>query len=346
MRYSDGLPRRYGGPRDSGLRVVQSVGAEERVSNNEGWAEMTDQLVPSSRVWRKEGKQVIEERASGPIVPIFILGTGHSGTTILYNMIGYHPDVTWFSRYSRPWIRWDAPQDGVFSGLSRICRGIASWSLAETDRALRKVPYPWQKGDSLIRRVIPEPNEVSRIWQRLLPESGSDVAGHAHAIRELLSAHSRFFHLRFIVVKYPRLNRHVDLLRAVYPTSRFLHIVRDGRAVAFSLQQKLMGTRGLRKHEALRQAADRWIETIRQVSTLPTEDVLELRYEDLCADCHGMLRKILEFVGLEVSSFPFDRIPVTLTPTNKRWLATVEPTELQLLEKRLEPSLSRYGYLA
>ena len=88
------------------------------------------------------------------------------------------------------------------------------------------------------------------------------------------------------------------------------------------------------------------VQTIKQVSALPQEDVLELRYEDLCDDCHGILRKLLEFVGLEVSAFPFDRVPASIEPTNKRWLANVDPTELQLLEERLERSLSRYGYLA
>jgi hypothetical protein len=290
---------------------------------------------------------VIEERTSEPIVPIFILGVAHSGTTILYNMIGYHPDVTWFSRYNRPWIRWDAPQHGFLSGLSRIGRGMASWTLSETDRALRKFPYPWQKdgNQNLIRRAIPEPYEAARIWQRLLPEPGVDVADHAQAIRQVLSAHCRFWHLRFIVVKYPTLNSHIDLLRAAFPASRFLHIVRDGRSVAFSLREKFMRKES-RKQEALRQSADYWVETIKHVSALPREDVLELRYEDLCDDCHGMLRKILEFVGLEVSAFPFDRVPANLTATNKRWLTDIDPTELQLLEERLEPYLTRYGYLA
>jgi len=142
---------------------------------------------------------VIDERGTRPVVPIFILGAAHSGTTILYNMIGYHPDVTWFSRYNRPWIRWDAPQDGYLNGLSRIGRGIVTWTLSETDRALRKLPYPWQKGDSLIRRAIPEPIEAGRIWQRLIPEPGSDVGTSAQAIRELLAAHCGFWRVRFVV---------------------------------------------------------------------------------------------------------------------------------------------------
>ena len=32
--------------------------------------------------------------------PIFIIGVGRSGTTILYNLLSIHPELCWFSRYS------------------------------------------------------------------------------------------------------------------------------------------------------------------------------------------------------------------------------------------------------
>ena len=32
--------------------------------------------------------------------PIFIIGSGRSGTTILYKLLSIHPEVCWFSNYS------------------------------------------------------------------------------------------------------------------------------------------------------------------------------------------------------------------------------------------------------
>ena len=32
--------------------------------------------------------------------PVFVFGVDHSGTTILYRMLAYHPDLTWFSQFS------------------------------------------------------------------------------------------------------------------------------------------------------------------------------------------------------------------------------------------------------
>jgi len=32
--------------------------------------------------------------------PIFIVGSGRSGTTVFYNLMSLHPEVSWFSNYS------------------------------------------------------------------------------------------------------------------------------------------------------------------------------------------------------------------------------------------------------
>src|SRR5262245_41989498 len=31
--------------------------------------------------------------------PIFVIGTGRSGTTLFFQMLGFHPDLAWFSTY-------------------------------------------------------------------------------------------------------------------------------------------------------------------------------------------------------------------------------------------------------
>ena len=46
-----------------------------------------------------------------PLV-IFVMGAQHSGTTILYKMIALHPDVTWFSQFSK--------RDGSIPGRFRF----------------------------------------------------------------------------------------------------------------------------------------------------------------------------------------------------------------------------------
>ena len=38
--------------------------------------------------------------AAPEMSPVFVFGADHSGTTILYRMLAYHPDLTWLSQFS------------------------------------------------------------------------------------------------------------------------------------------------------------------------------------------------------------------------------------------------------
>ena len=47
--------------------------------------------------------------------PIFIIGSGRSGTTILYRLLCLHPDLCWFSNYSNRF-----PYLPVLSSIQRL----------------------------------------------------------------------------------------------------------------------------------------------------------------------------------------------------------------------------------
>ena len=47
--------------------------------------------------------------------PVFILGTGRSGTTLFLNVLAFHPDFTWFSTFSKRF-----PDHPSVAFLSRI----------------------------------------------------------------------------------------------------------------------------------------------------------------------------------------------------------------------------------
>ena len=40
----------------------------------------------------------IRPRASSS--PVFLFGVDHSGTTVVYRMLAYHPDLAWFSQFT------------------------------------------------------------------------------------------------------------------------------------------------------------------------------------------------------------------------------------------------------
>ena len=166
--------------------------------------------------------------------PVFVFGVDHSGTTILYRMLAYHPDLTWFSQFSL--------RGGEIPGRRR--RLIAD----RLDSGLRRLPHPWRKEETgLIRMVIPCPGEEGDVWRYLL---GGRVHGRGSYSLQL-DVVQRAEQRRRVLAKRTAFHRHLGLLRTAFPRARFVHIVRDGRPVALSLRAKDLA-RSRRGAEAMR----------------------------------------------------------------------------------------------
>ena len=136
---------------------------------------------------------------------------------------------------------------------------------------------------------------------------------------------------------------HLDILEAAHRHARMVHIVRDGRAVAASLKHKFMRS-GESSREGVEKAASRWLEVLNEVERLRLP-VLTLRYEDLCADVHGSLRRALQHAGADAEAFPFARIPRQLDATNQRRVRELASAELEAVQGAQAAALRRLGYL-
>ena len=93
---------------------------------------------------------------SEDITPIFILGVDHSGTSIFYKMLAFHPQLAWFSQYSQ--------RDGVVAGRFRLPLG------AYINPMLRPfLKHSWRKETAWWDVVRPRPSEAHKIWEHLVP---------------------------------------------------------------------------------------------------------------------------------------------------------------------------------
>lgn len=264
------------------------------------------------------------------ISPTFVLGSAHSGTTILYKMIALHPEMSWFSQFSL--------RSGEISGR---------WSLPlsrTTERALRRLArHDWRKVDpSRWAWVVPQPGEVRTIWDSLL-ERGGTIEERAESVRACIEAFCLDSRHRFFVAKRPSFYRHIPVLRYAFPSARFVHIVRDGRPVALSVRHKFARVHGPEASLAL--AAEYWVEEIRAVrSAAETIDLLEIRYEDLCVDVHDTLAKVLTHSMVPAVSRFVDRLPRRLSSTNEHWTDSASPDELARICAAQAELLGDYGY--
>lgn len=276
----------------------------------------------------------MEPLSSDAIRPVGVIGAGHSGTTIVYRMLALHPDATWFSQYSQ--LALTGPP------------GLRTAAAALDGALRRRFPHDWKKvqRSSGWRRGVPTPIEGAGLWDGVF---GGEPAAEVSVlrIRSIVDAACAAAGRRAIVVKPPGRyrSRCAPLISEAYPRSAYLHVARDGRAVALSVLQKW--TRGARRERTalLTNASDHWRRALRQIreyeQDLPVETI---RYEALCADVHGQLRRALTFAGLDADRFPYHSVPSTLTSTNAARLKRAGSDELAALDRLLADDLQRYGY--
>jgi hypothetical protein len=269
--------------------------------------------------------------------PIFVVGVDHSGTTILYRMLARHPEVAWFSQYSL--------RDGSMPGRARV--PLNGW-INRTGRRL--AGHTWRKE---LRFVRPEPRECFGIWRRLIPRNdallrASDCTDElAERVRAVVASDLRAWRLQRMLLKTPYLTRRILLLDRIFPDALFLHIVRDGRAVALSNQERIAGEGGLAPREALRRSAAYWVETLDYVEECAEHlgpRFSNIRYEDFCQDVHGALSAAFRLCGLEPDAAHLDGVPRTLTPTNDRWLRECSAGDRAILDHELRDTLPQWGY--
>jgi Sulfotransferase family len=159
--------------------------------------------------------------------------------------------------------------------------------------------------------------------------------------------------------KEPRSVYLLPFLDSVLPTIRFLHVVRDGRDMAFSDNQKQLLKHGdavlggdlLARVLPTRRAA-RSIDLWSRVNSAAADygesalgdRYLRVRFEDLCLEPVETAARIYAFFGLEGDPEPIARREVRDPGTLGRWKSKPGRTVAEL-ELAGGPALARFGYL-
>jgi hypothetical protein len=236
--------------------------------------------------------------------PIFIVGCGRSGTTLLYELLCEHPDLAWFSNYSER-----VPALGAVAALHR-----ARW--------LGRPP----KGSARSSRWRPHPVEGYRVWDHCTgslpgglnrPLDADDLTAEARRrVRTIVRAHVRAQGARRFVNKNTRNARRIPYLHAIFEDARFVHVVRDPRATAVSLTRvafwedlEIWWKDDARVRDLvasgcapLELAASVWAHEVGQVdqaaSELPAGALVEVRYEALVAAPEDTVARLLREMEL------------------------------------------------
>lgn len=301
-------------------------------------------------------RNTVTELPAGPLKasgngPLFIIGTGRCGSTVFHDLLAHHPHVVWLTALSNR--HPDRPE---------INRRLMTWA-----------DFP---GAGPILRRRWQPVEAYGFWDHYyrgfstpfrdltaddaLPASIARLRAAAQA-----SVTSRRPHFLSKITGWPR----IGFLNAVYPDARFIHVIRDGRATASSLLKVNFwwGWRGpgnWRWGPLTPERAERWkayghsfvalaalqweilMEAYEQArEAAPAGRILEVRYEDLCADPLRIVRAAADFAGLEFSErFQRSVRSFRLTDRNDKWKQDLSPAQQAVLTGCIRDCLTRWGY--
>ncbi|GGK67449.1 hypothetical protein Sme01_09500 [Sphaerisporangium melleum] len=292
--------------------------------------------------------------ASGEPELGFVLGTGRCGSTLLYDVLARHPGVGFPTNL-------DDRLPGVPPRVRRLAAAV-----------YRRCPPEFPR-----RRV--RPSEVQAALAREVSPAIVDP------FRELVAADASPWLARRLTAFYRRraadqaVTRYVHkftgwpragLLHEVFPQARFVHIVRDGRAVVNSWLQMWwwrghLGPSGWHYgplppayareweregHSLVHLAAIGWKLLMdaydAAAASVPPHLWLEVRYEDLVADPRERFGEILDFLGLPWSP-AFERgfaRHAFRTGRVDAFRRDLTPGQIALLNRSLGAHLAARGY--
>jgi omega-hydroxy-beta-dihydromenaquinone-9 sulfotransferase len=292
--------------------------------------------------------------------PIFFIGMPRSGTTILFEAFARHQALAWPTKYTDkaprlPWLNLARMPLDKFGG--------------------RKAQYAHRH---LGNRFLPLPSEAYGFWNtvaarnfgrsylmRSPPDENTKVRV-SNAVARIAS----WQHKPRFTAKLTGPAR-IGFLSAIFPDAKFIHVVRDGRAVVHSLLRvgfwrdkggltapfwtdgpplPAMAEWERSDRDAGALAAIQWQHVLElaqlEARGLPVTQYTEIRYEDFIARPIAEIQRLLAACELDVSPTVERYISAgaSLTNMNFKFRRDFSADYIARLSQQMEPCLSRYGY--
>jgi Sulfotransferase family len=271
--------------------------------------------------------------------PVFVLGCGRSGTKLLYHMLLSSGS---FAVYHS--------ESNAFNLL-----GLRFGNLRHR-RNRQKLLDLWFKS-MLFKRSGLTREEIE-------PRILNDCKNAGDFLRIVMETIARTQGVERWAESTPLHTLYLPLIKKLIPDAQIIHIIRDGRDVAVSLNKiKWITPFPWDKHRTLIVAGIFWkwiVSKGRKYGRTMSQDYLEVHYEDLVNKPQETLAQLATFIGQDLdydhirqvslgslqnpnSSFRGDDIQMAASPVG-RWRQLVTPAELFQLESVTGGLLEKVGY--
>ena len=240
---------------------------------------------------------------------VFIIGSVRSGSTLLRLMLSSHPEIHIFA-------------DGPYQAF------------------LKKIKEK-ESGKSKKYEVLSRFDLLNRSEVRELISSELDPAN------KIIKLFEKERNLKKKTMCGIQLHGDYDIIKKAFPGAKFIHLIRDPRAVCKSMV-------GIRAAGNYYYAARLWVNLIEEVEKLGTEvprhDFLIVKYEDLISRAEDVLKKICSFVGVDYSGqmlqYARENRNFSLPDLSRidAWRYEIKKKYIYQIESVVGKKMKEYGY--
>ena len=258
----------------------------------------------------------------------FIVGVQRSGTTLLQKLLSKHPEVLMQKR------------------------SIAFRIITCFKNLYDLLPFNVQHNEKEILQWLVENDEKGRLAELIDFQNIGQYENIRAWIKQSIFKKLAQNGKKVWGDKSPNLQHYINDLMLLIPEAKILHIVRDGRANAYSMSS--------RSYKNLALSAQQWVDGnifgLVNQNILGSENYKMLPYEKLLIDPQKELRSVCDFLEIPFSEAMLDlsddqraeekRYVKSFFDTSKidTWKKKISPKEIKQVESIQGPLLEKLGY--
>lgn len=252
--------------------------------------------------------------------PLFIIGCGRSGTTMLTSLLRNHKDICSFSEANEIW-----DPEGY------------RWFNKNLNR-----PPIWY-----------DPIKYTEVWRDYFN------GNYRKQLKNIFGCYQFISRKKIFLNKSPMNTFRISDIFEIFPDARFIHIIRDGRAVAFSWAVKEYAT--IQKHadvyrkrgffytfnELIKYTALSWVKNLEEVEKqkrtwkLDDKDIfLEFKYEDFCDKPNEYIDLVCNFLSINRRRLGLDDLS-HIKSMNYKWKENLDKNTIDKLNQITIPVLKK-----
>lgn len=260
-------------------------------------------------------------------IPFFILGNPRSGTSLLRLMLNSHPNIVvppesgflqwWYEKY-KYWSVENSKDNflvGKYVADILSSKKIEDWNLN------------FEKIINLILKV--KPSNYGELSSLIYLSYNS-----SESLEEIMVGDKNNYFIH-----------HLPVINEIYPNTKYIHLIRDGRDVACSYQKlKSIKTKSRYKPNLayeIKDIAYEWRSNVNKIDTfLLNKEHLKINYENLLENTEETLLKLCDFLGvpyhLKMNDFYKPKINDEPNSTIDWKMKTLEPIDINNKSKYLD----------